>query len=650
MKLHLPMAVLASILCTMTAAATASYEYTGNTDSNNDGVYDGKVTFTGTGDLTGVNFYHTSYGAGVVGALPHSGPDGNVPTQHTAPSSEIILTDAKAFKVATSGVCGYAVTGDRALTVNNSRVEYIYGGYMDSNGGEVQLFDQPSWTNTHFAPKGDSGATISINVCNGSDVDYISGGSYYTTSRLQDFANNYLEEGKTTLDYPDNPLVSKEAVNITISDSTVDNVYGVQSATSIDNTVSITINDNADDGKATTIGYLYGGGTSYRNEGTPPEENYVINSFVKSTHVTLNGGTVTASFYGGGRRTAGGSVVKEGTIVEINGGTVNKSVWGGSYDGEVYGGTVVKLSGGTVKENVYAAGNGDTIYGDTKVIITGVGTDVKGTINGDGTNGSVVKGDRILSFDDYTGGVKDDAGVTQLTETERTKYQGFNVLEVKNMSANLGDVSSYDKLSIENSSASISLLTMENGAEVNNAGSLELTNVIMTGGSSFVQAGETTIQGELSLNNAMLTFSPASLQSSTGGITFVSTENGAPSITSLSDLQISATFDDATVDALLEAPYSQEVFSFVVFEGLENLEDTSLIVSLADTFNKDMLTLHGIDSEGFLQNLSINDAQMTYNATAGTLTVSGIISVPEPTTATLSLLALAGLAARRRRK
>lgn len=38
------------------------------------------------------------------------------------------------------------------------------------------------------------------------------------------------------------------------------------------------------------------------------------------------------------------------------------------------------------------------------------------------------------------------------------------------------------------------------------------------------------------------------------------------------------------------------------------------------------------------------------DARAGSLTFSGTMSVPEPTMATLSLLALAGLAARRRRQ
>lgn len=665
------MAVLVSILGAMTAAATASYEYTGAIDSDNDGVYDGKVTFTGTGDLTGVNFYHTSYGAGVVGALPHSGPDGNVPTQHTAPSSEIILTDAQASKVATSGVCGYAVMGDKTLTVKNSSVGYIYGGYMDSNGGGVQLFDQPSWSeNRHFAPQATPGSKMTINISEGSDIGYIYAGSYYTSDRLDHLQASFLEEGKTSLDYDWTPLTMTEAVDITVNDSAVDGIMGSMSGAVRDNKVTITINDSAEDSRNTTVGYIMAGGQSYSE---------TFKASIKSTHVIVNGGAVTGNIYGGSNSQNSGGVVKEGTRIDINGGTVGtaggkgnicggggtgsvvyggteininggtvkNNVYGAGFGEAVHGGTVVNLKGGTIEGSVFAAGNGDTVYGGTKVVISGAGTDVKGTINGDGTNGSVVKGDRILSFDGYTGGVKDAAGVTQLTETERTKYQGFNVLEVKNMSANLGEVSSYDKLSIENSSASISLLTMENGAEVNNAGSLELTDVIMTGGSTFVHAGETTIQGDLSMDNAMLNFSPASHQSATGGITFV----GGASITNLSNLQISATFGDASViDALLATPHSQEEFSFVVFAGLENLEDAGLIESLAAAFDEDMLTLRGIDSEGNLQNLIINGAHMTYHATAGTLTVSGTMSVPEPTTATLSLLALAALAARRRRR
>ena len=53
----------------------------------------------------------------------------------------------------------------------------------------------------------------------------------------------------------------------------------------------------------------------------------------------------------------------------------------------------------------------------------------------------------------------------------------------------------------------------------------------------------------------------------------------------------------------------------------------------------------------YFSNLSGNAGlELSYNGTAGTVTITNTQAVPEPATATLSLLALAGLCARRRRK
>ena len=60
------------------------------------------------------------------------------------------------------------------------------------------------------------------------------------------------------------------------------------------------------------------------------------------------------------------------------------------------------------------------------------------------------------------------------------------------------------------------------------------------------------------------------------------------------------------------------------------------------------ITLKGMTAEGELIDLDAGSADVTFKN--GTLSISSSGSVPEPTTATLSLLALAALAARRRRK
>ncbi|MBQ9094966.1 MAG: PEP-CTERM sorting domain-containing protein, partial [Akkermansia sp.] len=68
-------------------------------------------------------------------------------------------------------------------------------------------------------------------------------------------------------------------------------------------------------------------------------------------------------------------------------------------------------------------------------------------------------------------------------------------------------------------------------------------------------------------------------------------------------------------------------------------------------FTNAKLTLEGALSDiDFTHNLSYSNVAMGYDEGTGTLFVSAPVSIPEPATATLSLLALAALAARRRRK
>ena len=62
-------------------------------------------------------------------------------------------------------------------------------------------------------------------------------------------------------------------------------------------------------------------------------------------------------------------------------------------------------------------------------------------------------------------------------------------------------------------------------------------------------------------------------------------------------------------------------------------------------------TLYTLNAADYFTGAGINETtQLVYDRTIGTVYLQGVVMIPEPTTATLSLLALAGLCARRRRK
>ena len=62
-------------------------------------------------------------------------------------------------------------------------------------------------------------------------------------------------------------------------------------------------------------------------------------------------------------------------------------------------------------------------------------------------------------------------------------------------------------------------------------------------------------------------------------------------------------------------------------------------------------TLYALNAADYFTGAGINEAtQLVYDQGSGTVYLQGVVTIPEPATATLSLLALAGLCARRRRK
>ena len=162
--------------------------------------------------------------------------------------------------------------------------------------------------------------------------------------------------------YSNGGEVSGSTVMIT-SDSTVeDSVYGGYSSSNSgevsDNTVTIT--------GGSTVGDSVYGGSSYMGAAT-------------GNTVTINGGKVENSVYGGRSSSYSREGEVTGNTVTITGGTVGDSVYGGSsYAGAATGNTV-KISGGTVgtedSSRVYGGYSNGDVTGNTVTITGGtVGT------------------------------------------------------------------------------------------------------------------------------------------------------------------------------------------------------------------------------------------------------------------------------------
>ncbi len=137
-----------------------------------------------------------------------------------------------------------------------------------------------------------------------------------------------------------------------------------------------------------SMGVVYGGGELIPSSGT--------NVVVKSGHF--------AAVYGGGDST--GATVSGDTRVEISGGTVGE-VFGGGRLGGVQGSTHVRVSGGVL--NFVDGGSfSGTVTGNVNITVSGTPTFQSGAsraLFGSGSQGGVVRGKRMLTYDTYGNGV-----------------------------------------------------------------------------------------------------------------------------------------------------------------------------------------------------------------------------------------------------
>lgn len=400
MKLKLPLTLLAALVSSVAYAATPN---TSGTDTIGSGTYtytteaDGtvKAIFTGNG-ATGTNDGGYTKGKGHLGGVSSDYVNNNG-NKRVATNTDltiggvdadgnVIATTAK--RVTASGVKGYVVTGNKKVTVKEgASVELLLGGYdLDTKYGinSLGVAEEPTQhsTGTVFAPKSPSTATISINV-EGGNVAQIYG-SYVSKNIIDNEINAAKKnlKGDALAEYLANPAwAQNEQIDITLSGGKTGLVVGGGFNGACNNTVSVKVT-----GEDTSVDFIYAGAHSTGDGG--------FQGHVKNTNVTIEGGTITGSVYGGGYNA--NSYVQENTSVIITGGTIKNNVYGAGDGDTVKGSTYVEINGGNVDGDVYGGGkNGSTVETNTTVAL--LDGNVKGTIKAGGKDeASEVKGNKTL--------------------------------------------------------------------------------------------------------------------------------------------------------------------------------------------------------------------------------------------------------------
>ena len=229
--------------------------------------------------------------------------------------------------------------------IEGGKVRNVYGGgWMGSVGyhlGDINTAttaDQPGETHIVIGKDGGTSFTDGIpaierNVYGGGE-----GGAVYGTTNVK-MHNGYVgyrffDEVSKLEKYKDNPIAAYETVTTGKDESVWTGYYQEK------------LHDETATGDGTNnlydSGNIFGGG-------------YVVNSFVDNTNVTMYGGSVRGSLYGGGE------------LGPIGRGTMKDNASGGFENGKAHiylGGTTnVKLFDGHVLRNVFGGGRGKDSWG-----------------------------------------------------------------------------------------------------------------------------------------------------------------------------------------------------------------------------------------------------------------------------------------------
>ena len=443
MKLHLPVALLTAVLCSMSYAVAEVGTVAGIdrtlTGTAVEGATHGDLTVTiGDGNYTQTEMYINGRPGTIAGAAHVE--NGKETTLATGDPEDIYSSlnmvvgskDSEGPQIkylAVEGCPVNSVVGDKSVTINSGTIQYLYGGIVYDQGvtsGNLEHIKNSvvkSDGGTRYYAYKDSSNPADLNITvNGGTVGQIRAGH---SGKQADYIYDVLKDAQTydkangTKKYDalmaDKPWAISGDVNIAVNGGVIDAEYAGKetaimgaggSGHSVDGNVSVDINGG------TIKGNIVAGSSNIYSE------------IGGSTLVTISGGDITGNVYAGG---------------DIDDGRTKYASYTDAPAPTVKGDTKVVLSGGTIDGNVYAAGNGDIVKGNTHVVIDGTEAVVTGVISGGGVNGSVVEGNSLLTIQN-SGGL----GVSW------NQIKDFNAVEIKNSELALGTLSTeFEMVSVD---------------------------------------------------------------------------------------------------------------------------------------------------------------------------------------------------------
>ncbi len=416
-------------------------------------------------------------------------------------------------------------------------------------------------------------------------------------------------------------------INVQVTGKTVSTIFGTMNGADAGN-LTLEVVSGAEIGNGTYSGQTAAIAGAYNNANA------------KSFNLFVHGGQVMGDIVGG---TVNNGCVIEKVNLTINNGTVNGSVIGGSKtNGKVVSASIV-INGGTITGDINAGGNGGAI-GDTSVTIKGgviKGNIVKGNasrING-GQASVTVEGNKAKIGTNNNGSITADT-VTFRDVTASSYSDGFDKYS--------GTVTA-EKLTLDNVNVDVLATLDVKAIEVVNGSStsvilgdtatlatLTLDSDTVFGAFKAAEARTADTASETTISVGTLTAGTGATLNANLKFSASSTLNLAGSLAMGSSVELASGMTLGLSPEMLEKLYSG--VSLELFTGVDSLTLDDVDITAGTTLPADDI-FSGLSAD-YTYEMGFNGGVVSLSATM----------VPEPSTATLSLLALAALAARRRRR
>lgn len=395
-------------------------------------------------------------------------------------------------------------------------------------------------------------------------------------------------------------------INVQVTGAVTHTVFGAMVGASGSNillelTDDATIGGGLYSGQTAAIAGSYGGGTA------------------ESFTVYVNGGTIGGDIVGGSINANG--KIKDANIV-VNGGTISADIVAGSKITDAAAAVdnaSVTVTGGKITGNI-TKGNA----GSSTVTVLGNKASIGGGIEADKVAlRNVAAGDSDTGFDKYSGTIKADTLVLDNAFMKHATVKGLtqedvmasvSVLNGAAVELNAGDSLSVDSLELGGGTS----LGLFKSADSHDVSTVAETTLTVTGTLNLGGAGAILNANLVMANGSTLDMAGNSLQLGSsltlGGVTL----------------------DGVSMESILALEYGA---SLTLFTGVDELILSGTSYTEAAEFAASVAFSN--------PELASNYLLQYGGAASGTLSV---MAVPEPASATLSLLALTALAARRRRR